>query len=109
MICQTLVRVLEIPHAETNATILPRALEAMRDRAPDGDRGPRRRARHRTRPRSAAASTTLGGGRRHLGDIGADAAELDDALDAMLERGELQMTPDPPDRDELRRIIESAW
>ncbi len=34
VICQSLVRVLRIPHAETNAAILPRAIEALTPRAP---------------------------------------------------------------------------
>ena len=107
VICQTLVRVLGIPHAETNAAILPRALEALRDRAP-GDR----RARDALGTDAAgigARVEELSGGRRHLGEIGADESQLDDALDAILDRGELGMTPDPPDRAELRRIVESAW
>jgi alcohol dehydrogenase class IV len=108
LICQTLVRVLEIPHAETNATILPRAMEALRDRAPDAiaaladslgttpaEIGPR--------------IEDLGGGRRRLSDLGADESRLDDALDAILARGELGMTPDPPGRDELEGIVRAAW
>jgi alcohol dehydrogenase class IV len=108
VICQSLVRVLRIPHAETNAAILPRALEALRDRAPEA---------------MAALAKSLGtdpseigprienlaGGRRHLGELGADESKLDEALDAIEARGELGMTPDPPDREELRRLIEAAW
>jgi maleylacetate reductase len=108
VICQTLVRVLEIPHAETNATILPRALEAMRDRAPTVIAGLADALG--TEPAGIGARVdALGGGRRHLAEIGADRGRLDDALDAIMERGELQMTPSPPDRDEIRRIIEAAW
>jgi hypothetical protein len=51
----------------------------------------------------------LAGGRRHLGELGAEPDLLDHALDVMLERGELGMTPDPPGRDELRALVESAW
>ncbi len=35
VICQSLVRVLRTPHAETNAAILPRAVEALIPRAPE--------------------------------------------------------------------------
>jgi maleylacetate reductase len=108
VVCQTLVRTLGIPHAETNAAILPRAMEAMRPRAPDAIAG------------LASALGThvdaigerideLGGGRRHLGDLGADRAGVDRAVDAILARGELRAIPDPPDRDELRRLVEAAW
>jgi hypothetical protein len=51
----------------------------------------------------------LAGGRRTLGSIGADRSKLELALDVILDRGELQMTPDPPERDELRALIEAAW
>jgi alcohol dehydrogenase class IV len=108
VICQTLVRVLGTPHAETNATILPRALEALRDRAPrviaalaqalgtsPGELGER--------------VEELSGGRRRLSDLGADENRLDEALDAMTRRGELRNVPDPPHRDELARIVQAAW
>ena len=108
VICQTLVRMLEIPHAETNAAMLPRTIEAMRPRAPAAIKalawalgtsveeiGPR--------------IEELGGGRRRLSELGADPKRLPKALDAILARSELGMTPHPPDREELRAIIESAW
>ena len=107
VICQTLVRVLGLPHAETNAAILPPAMEAMRERAP-----------HQTAALADALGTApdslgariaeLGGGPR-LGELGADRGRLDQALDAIEARPELGFTPDPPDRAELGRIIESAW
>jgi len=55
VICQTLVRVCGLPHAETNATILPHAIEAMsaRPRSPC-DRPPRRSDRSRARAGSCA-------------------------------------------------------
>ena len=108
VICQSLVRVMRIPHAETNAAILPRALEALARRVPEqmaalagalgvatGDLADRVEA--------------LAGGRRDLASIGAEAGLLERALDAMTDRSELAMTPDPPDRGELRALIESAW
>ena len=105
VICQTLVRVCGIPHAETNAAILPRAMAAMRDRAPEQiaalaaalgtdartDRRPDRRARppagarrRRRRPRPARA-------RRSTRSRPAPSCGF---------------TPDPPGREELRRIVE---
>lgn len=109
VVCQTLVRTLGTPHAETNAAILPRAMEMMRDRAPE---------------QIAALATALGtkpgtigkrieklaGGRRHLGELGADSAKIDAALDAIEARPDLAATPGgAPDRDELRKLIETAW
>ena len=109
VICQTLVRVMRIPHAETNAAILPRAVEALRDR---GAAGIAELATALGTPLDAIGSRieALAGGRRTLSEVGADAGLLDEALDAMLARAaDLDRTPDAPDRDELRRIIESAW
>jgi alcohol dehydrogenase class IV len=108
VICQTLVRVLGIPHAETNATILPRAIEAMRDRAPRVIAALARSLG--TNPDEIGARVEdLSGGRRRLGDLGADESRLDEALGAMMRRGELRNVPNPPDRDELARILQAAW
>jgi len=108
VVCQSLVRILGIPHAETNATMLPRTMEAMRGRAPE-----------RIASLARALGTDsyaigprieeLGGGRRRLSELGADPSRLDEVVDAIMARGELQMTPDPPDRDEVRALVEAAW
>lgn len=108
VICQSLVRTLGTPHAGTNAAILPRAVEALAARAPreisdlaaalgagDGEIG--------------ARIEELSGGRRGLGELGAERDSIDLALDAIVARPELADTPDPPGREELRRIVESAW
>jgi maleylacetate reductase len=108
VICQSLVRVLRIPHAETNAAILPRAVEALLPRAPKEMAG-LAGALGTDSPGLPERIEELGGGRRGLGEIGADREKLDEALDAIQARGELRMTPETPDRDELRRIIETAW
>jgi maleylacetate reductase len=108
VICQSLVRVLRTPHAETNAAILPRAVEALMPRAPQ-EMSDLAAALGTDDGGLIARIEDLGGGRRHLGEVGADRAKLDEALDTMQGRAELGMTPDTPDRDELRRIIESAW
>lgn len=109
VICQTLVRVMRIPHAETNAAILPRAVEALRDREAAGI-ADLAVALGTTENQLGVRIEGLAGGRRNLGEIGADRNRLDEALDAMLARStDLERTPDPPNRDELRQIIESAW
>jgi maleylacetate reductase len=108
VVCQTLVRVLEIPHAETNATVLPVAMNAMRDRAPEAI-GALAGALGTRADTIASHIEELGGGPRRLSDLGADRGRLDDALDAILERGELGMTPDPPGREEIRGMLERAW
>lgn len=108
VVCQTLVRICGTPHAETNAAILPRALDFIAARAPD----------NLTALAEALATTTgeieprvleLGGHPKGLGALGADRSKLDQALDSMLVRPELAFTPEPPTRDELADLIESAW
>jgi len=108
VVCQTLVWVLSTPHAETNATILPLTMEAMRSRAPaaiESLAGALGADAAGIRERIEA----LGGGPRRLRDLGAERGRLRRALDAILSRAELQNTPDPPGREELERLLEAAW
>jgi alcohol dehydrogenase class IV len=108
VICQSLVRVMRISHAETNAAILPRSLDAL---VPRAGRQMTALARALGTKRAALADRVeqLGGGPRRLSDLGADRSKLELSLDTILGRDELQMTPDPPERDELSALIESAW
>ena len=111
VICQTLVRVCGSPHAETNAAILPpghgrHARRARREQIGalargDRDRPPRSiEARilelggdpPGSAPRAATARRARGGARRDRGPPGA-----------------ADSRPEPPGRDELRQLIESAW
>jgi alcohol dehydrogenase class IV len=108
VVCQTVVRVFRLPHAETNAAILPRAMEAMRERAPEAIAA-LAAALGTTKAEIGKRIEKLAGGRGHLSKLGAEAVDMDAALNAILARPELRMTPDPPDRDELRALIESAW
>jgi alcohol dehydrogenase class IV len=108
VVCQSLVRTLGTPHAETNAAMLPRTMEAMRERAPRAITA-LARALGTPRARIGKRIEALGGGRRRLSKLGAKREGIDPALDAILARPELERTPDPPDRDELRALIESAW
>jgi alcohol dehydrogenase class IV len=108
VVCQTLVRLLETPHAETNATILPLAMEAMRPRAPAAIEA----LAEALGTESAGIRERiegLSGGPRRLGELGADRGRLRRALDAILSRPELRNTPDPPGREELERLLEAAW
>ncbi len=106
--CQTLVRVLSTPHAETNATMLPRTMAAMRSRAPEAISS--LAAALGTPPgRIVSRLQSLGGGRRRLRDLGADPEQLGLAVSAILERPDLANTPQPPDREELEALLEQAW
>ena len=108
VVCQTLVRTLGTPHAETNAAMLPRTMEAMRERAPKAITA---LAQALGTPRAQLGKRIegLAGGRRRLSKLGAEQQGIEPALDAILARPELDWTPDPPDREELRALIQSAW
>jgi maleylacetate reductase len=108
VICQTLVRTLGIPHAETNAAVLPHSMEAMRERAPR-QIGELAKAIGADPESIGERIAELGGPPKGLGELGADRGRLDEALDAIEARPELQFTPDPPGRAELQEIIDSAW
>jgi alcohol dehydrogenase class IV len=108
VICQTLVRLCGTPHAETNAAILPRALAFIAPRVPDHLSS--LAAALSTDPADIEARVLqLGGNPPGLSALGADRSLLDQALEAMLMRPELAFTPEPPTRDELEELIESAW
>ena len=108
VLCQSLVQATGAPHAETNATMLPHTLAAIRERAPE--------------PMAALASALgtdadglparvreLGGGERHLSELLEDKGQLDAVVDMALQRAELQMTPSAPGREGLREILDAAW
>lgn len=107
VVCQTLVRVCGTPHAGTNAAILPKALAYLAERAPKA-----------YEPLAAALGTDLAGlsgrveelGRpQSLSELGGDESKLDEAIEAMLQRPELQHVPGPPSREELAELVRAAW
>jgi alcohol dehydrogenase class IV len=108
VVCQTLVRVCGSPHAETNAAILPRAMSFMATRAPE-QVGSLARALGVDLAEIEERIFELGGRPRGLGELGADRGALGRAIDAMLGRSELGLVPSPPDREDLRRLVDSAW
>jgi alcohol dehydrogenase class IV len=108
VVSQSVVRVMRTPHAETNAAVLPRAMGAMRGRAPRAIDA--LAAAIRTEPQSIAERIErLGGGPRWLSELGAEQARFETLLDTICARPELAFTPEPPGRDELRRLLEAAW
>jgi alcohol dehydrogenase class IV len=108
VVCQTLVRMVGTPHAETNATMLPLTMEAMRARAPD-EIASFAHALGAEAGEIRLRIESLGGGPRRLRELGGNANRLESARHAMLQRAELQNTPDPPGPEELRRLLEDAW
>ena len=108
VVCQTLVRTLRIPHAETNATMLPRVMDAMRPRA-GKQMTALARALGSKQAALAARIEKLGGGSRNLSELGAERDGIDEAVKGILARPDLARTPDPPGEAEIRELIESAW
>ena len=108
VVCQTLVRVCGTPHAETNAAILPPALEFLAERAPE-PYGSLAAALGTDLPGLRMRIEALGRPRR-LGGLGGDESRLDEALDAMLRRSELERVPGPAvTREDLERLVQRAW
>ena len=108
VVCQTLVRTMRIPHAPTNATLLPWTIEALIPRA-GTQMTALARALGTKRAALPARIVELGGGPRRLSELGADRADLDPAVRGILERPELRLTPDVPGESEIRELIEGAW
>jgi alcohol dehydrogenase class IV len=106
--CQTLVRICGSPHAETNAAILPRAMATMAPRAPE-EIDALAAAIGTETATVEARILELGGDPVGLGEAGADAEKLGEAIEAILARPELALAPEPPDAVELRQMIERAW
>ena len=107
LICQTLVRICDTPHAETNAAILPHALAYLAERAPE----PYERlaaALGTSRDGIADRVTELGRPQR-LGELDGDESKFDAAIGAMRKRPELQFAPGPPAAEDLMRWVHRAW
>jgi alcohol dehydrogenase class IV len=107
LVCQTLVRLCGTPHAETNAAVLPHSVALLAERAPEvyerlGE------ALGTDRAGLPQRIEQLGDPPR-LSEVGGDASKLDDAIETMLERSELQRVPRPPEGAELRELVEAAW
>lgn len=107
LVCQTLVRLCGTPHAETNAAVLPHAVELLAGRAPEAYE---RLAEVLGTDRAGLPGRIEELGRpKRLSEVGGDASKLDEAIEAMLQRSELQRVPRPPDGAKLRRLVDGAW
>jgi maleylacetate reductase len=111
-LCQTLVRVLGTPHAQTNAVMLPRSVAFMSTRAPgpvgklavalgaeDGDPSA---AADRVAALAALAGPTT------LGELGVGEAELDAVVAAALEHRGVQATPGGASESDVRELLAAA-
>jgi alcohol dehydrogenase class IV len=107
LVCQTLVRLCGTPHAETNAAVLPHSVALLAGRAPAAYE---RLAEVLGTQRDGLPKRIEEFGRPpRLSAVGGDASQLDAAVEAMLQRPELQRVPRPPDGVELRSLIDHAW
>jgi alcohol dehydrogenase class IV len=105
---QTLVRVLDTPHAETYAALLPETIAAMRDRAPEQIEA--LAAALGTDPDRIGDRIRELGGDRRLGELGADEDRIEEVVEAAAARPELfRMTPGELDRADLEAILRAAW
>jgi alcohol dehydrogenase class IV len=107
LVCQTLVRLCGTPHAQTNAAILPHSVAFLAARAPE------------PYEQLADALGTDRAGLQHriealgrpprLSEVGGEAPKLGEAIEAMLQRPELQRVPRPPSQAELGELVRQAW
>ncbi len=104
IVCQTTVRILGTPHAQTNACMLPHTMAFMRDRATP-----------QLRELSVALGTDLAGLPVRLDELGGHARvelpadRLGDVAEAALRRDDLARTPGGPvTRDDLMGILTAA-
>jgi maleylacetate reductase len=109
-VCQTIVRVAETPHAQTNAVMLPHFVRMMEPRAPEaisslgaaldvsGPNGVVKRVAE-----LAERSEVT-----RLGQLGLDEVAIEQVLHEAVGHPALSNTPDPPDGAELREVLGRA-
>lgn len=105
---QTTVRVCAVSHAGAYAALLPRTVEAMRDRVPD-EIGALAEALGTTPQEIGKRIEALAGHPPGLGELGADRDRIARVVEVAIQRPELARIPDPPSGDELEAILDAAW
>ena len=95
VVCQELVRVMGVPHAETNATMLPHTMEVMRPRFPEA-LAALAEALGAEPDDLAGRLEQLGGGPRQPRRLGAEPERIEAAVDAIHARVGSAPIPDPP-------------
>jgi len=99
-VCQTTVRLLRTPHAQTNAVMLPHSVAFVAERDAGALRG---LDPARIGPLAARAGVT------RLGELGVGEAQLDDVVAAVLQHPAIGNTPGGvPTAAELRALLERA-
>jgi alcohol dehydrogenase class IV len=112
VVCQTLVRVADTPHAETNAVMLPHTVVLMAARAPVeiGRLAAALGAPGEDPAQAAAAVRQLAArtGVTRLSELKVEEALLSEVAAAARGRAELRNTPDPPGEEDLLRLLRAA-
>ena len=108
-VCQTIVRILETPHAPTNAVMLPHFVRMMGPRVPSqmelvaaalGNTG--------VPPADTVAALAAQAEVTRLAELGVDRAAIGGVVEAALQHPALSNTPDPPGAEELTEVLERA-
>ena len=99
-VCQTTVRVLGTPHAQTNAVVLPHSVRFVANRDPAAVEGVDPDTVARLSARSGVTS---------LSELGVEKSQLDRVVEAILRHPALGNTPGgAPEAGELRLLLENA-
>jgi maleylacetate reductase len=99
-VCQTTVRVLGTPHAQTNAVMLPHTMALVAERDPAALMG--------VEPASLARLAARAGVTR-LGQMGVTEDRLDEVVEAVLQHPAIGNTPGgTPTTAELRELLAGA-
>jgi len=111
-LCQSIVRLLATPHAETNAVMLPHVLRFVAPHAPR-PLGRLARALGVEEPDPASAATRVGelarGARvTRLHELGVRSDDVDPVVEAVVSRPERGATPGAPRREDVRELLLSA-
>jgi alcohol dehydrogenase class IV len=115
-VCQTIVRVLGTPHAETNAVMLPHSVRFIEPRAPDAMAAlAGALAEEPDRAAVAVAHTAARAGPTRLSELGVTRDQLDGVVATARKHPALGNTPRGPDaghaapsEEELRSLLEEA-
>ena len=106
VLAQTLVRLAGVAHGPANAAMLPHSIGALAWRRPEAIEGLTRAVGEDLAELALRIRNRTGSG--GLRDLGVDPAVLPDCAEAAAGRPQLQGTPPPADRAEIRALYESA-
>lgn len=107
-LCQTIVRTLQTPHAQTNTVMLPHSLRFVEERAPEPLAKLARALGSSSAP-DAVASLAARSGVSTLGELGIEDSQVEGLVEAALEHPGMGSTPGgAPSPDELRTLIRAA-